>query len=253
MKPCERLDGEVSESFDSFGGPQSVSHTPGQGFPLEKDLCDALVRTLMSPAWGEPALKFDGMVRERPVRNVVPDLVCVGGRDGVGDALPCVPLTAFEAHVVASLLPGEPMTPSAIASALWSHVERVEISLRVLEKRRLVKWVSGACVAMRMEVIPRDLRIMAVEAKLARWRDALRQAQAYLPFANEAFVAMPIEVATGNRALRASARAAGIGVLGVDNLHTVVVEPAQGHRPQSGDWVWLLSRLVRLPGRDTVA
>jgi len=59
-----------------------------------------------------------------------------------------------------------------------------------LEALGLVERGPGGRVTLATDWIQR-IRVVAIEAKLRDWRSAIRQAQRYLHFADEAFVALP--------------------------------------------------------------
>lgn len=98
------------------------------------------------------------------------------------------------------------------------------------------------------------VEIVAIEAKLERWRQALAQAQTYLRFADYSYVALPSDVAT--RVVKndlASLECSPIGLLtltpsGVEEL----VAPTRG---QEHDWQreYVASRLSLPPAEGSLA
>lgn len=91
--------------------------------------------------------------------------------------------------------------------------------------------------------------IVAIEAKLLRWREALTQAHEYRKYADLAFVALPPRTAKRAGANSEQFRAAGVGLLTVvDGALRVCIAPS---RSRSHDWrrEFVLSRVARLPRR----
>lgn len=93
-------------------------------------------------------------------------------------------------------------------------------------------------------------RVVAIEAKLTKWRQALHQAVAYKRFADEVYVVLPSDAA-----IRASARhdeftAEGVGLIILDNrtcLETSI--PAQANTTHDWQREFVLSRAI-VNGRD---
>ena len=88
------------------------------------------------------------------------------------------------------------------------------------------------------------IEIVAVEAKLTRWREAIEQAHAYLAFANRAFVALPTSIIERESRITAACHAAELGLLAVSSEGVAVVSSGGFHEPRSGSWVWAASRLA---------
>ena len=89
-------------------------------------------------------------------------------------------------------------------------------------------------------------RIVAVEAKISKWQDALMQAAGNAWFASHSYILLPSrklgELAASN------ARALGIGVLVLENDQVATIEPAKARSiPASlGSWIvneWMVREL----------
>lgn len=94
---------------------------------------------------------------------------------------------------------------------------------------RLLRWeFVGRGDGGRISLVPEPSPpvVLAVEAKLTRWRDALRQAIAYRLYADESFVALPFQHA--RMALRSADkfREAGIGLFILDGEAINLAIPA---------------------------
>jgi len=68
-----------------------------------------------------------------------------------------------------------------------------------------------------------NYRIVAVEAKLSRWRDALAQATSYRTYADESYVALPVRQAMTAAKSRDLFDAAGVGLLSTDSTGRINV------------------------------
>jgi hypothetical protein len=213
-------------------------------FALEVDLYPVLARSL--PKLLVRSRKGD-LVRsaaQKPVGAIIPDFIVLHAPSEAvhrvaGD------LTFFEANVVAALLSGGPAKQAAIARQLYSRTDVVEQSLAVLCRRGVVVQQRSGAFAVSPGTPFRSMNVVAVEAKLRRWREALDQAISYQQFANAAYVALPSDgVRDGDSALIKSARQHGVGILSVAKERVKRVLVAR-HRPvKTPDFVWIASRLT---------
>ena len=92
--------------------------------------------------------------------------------------------------------------------------------------------------------------MIAVEAKLRRWREALQQAVSYLDFADQAYVALPAAVVDRNNGLVAAAETARVGIIAVHESDLTLMREAPCQVARSADRVWLLSRTVGINDRS---
>jgi hypothetical protein len=217
-------------------------------FAYEDDLCAVLDRHLEGIVLPQSESGRVRALAQRPVGPVIPDFIYVRSEGVTGEEhdLPASGgLTALEASIVATLLSGRSLRGETIARRLYSRVDRITVPLKSLERQGIIEKFGGDVFALRRGAVPHSAQVVAVEAKLRRWREATAQAASYLLFANQSYVALPQEVITNNRALRAAAASARVGVLGVTPNSVQLVRRAPYHRTRSADWIWLLSRTVR--------
>ena len=219
-------------------------------FGRENDLCAVLGRSLDGLFGRSGSEQHSRALRHRSVGQVIPDFLYIRS-DLTPEPNRIRGLSALEASVVAALLPGRPRRSGAIARQLYSRIERVAPRLRLLEKWGLLESVGDDAFCLRSELNWWSVHVVAVEAKLRRWREALHQAASYLRFANQSYVALPSAVVNGNWALAAEAAKARVGVVVVDEEGARVVEEAPVSATWSADRVWLLSRTVGLSTRAT--
>ena len=101
-------------------------------------------------------------------------------------------------------------------------------------------------VRVTAKTIPIAAHVVAVEAKLTRWKEAVAQARDYLRFANEAYIAMPASIIGRNTKALAACADAGVGVIAVDQVDARVVMRAAKSQPCSAEWVRILTHAVGL-------
>jgi hypothetical protein len=104
--------------------------------------------------------------------------------------------------------------------------------------------------------LPLQRRLVAVELKLSRIEEALRQAKSNLGFADESYVAVPSEVANRvtSKAIRSSRFLdAGVGLIGVSKKLCDVQIPAQRNHPWRNEaiQVYAVEKFWRTRSRDS--
>lgn len=115
--------------------------------------------------------------------------------------------------------------------------------LRSLSERGLVR-VDAAGRARTRSQWARSLRVIACEAKLLKWRQALRQAIEYQRFADEAYVILPARRAEQALKAKADFASSGVGLLVVDNRS--IIRAIAARRSFDHDWSreYVCSRLA---------
>ena len=115
------------------------------------------------------------------------------------------------------------------APAVSEQVARDEIE-RLIADRFVVRTARGR-LQRKNGWVPLQERLVAIELKLSRVEEAMRQARSNLGFADESYVALPADVAhaVASRSSRyAQFFASGVGVLAVTRHRCEVVAPARG-------------------------
>lgn len=210
---------------------------PRRTFALEAQLCEVLAACVPATlGWSRPAT----MLSEVQVGTVIPDLVIV---DPVVDDWSLVSLTGFESWVLADLLRARARQITTLSRRLYARPEKTMRVVKRLERLGLIGRDSSSALSL-CESFPRDAEVVAVEAKLYRWREAVDQATAYLRFANRSYVALPKEVVDGNDLLQAACRTRNVGVIAVSGASVEIVREAPLHQPRSPGWVWLVARAI---------
>lgn len=161
------------------------------------------------------------------------------------------PLTTAESVLLALLRVTGPVSVAKVERLLGirSGCLLTDPTLKWLTRRRVIR-VRGRTVEVN-KAWTRKLHIVAVEAKLSRWRDALAQAATYRRYADRVFVALPAHSAAIAFKHAHEFRAAGVGLLRVDhrNVRTLIA----GSVSRNHDWrrEFIASRLLPRVARSS--
>lgn len=187
---------------------------------------------------------------EVPAGRSVADIVCVV-RASHEPARRGNPLTVLESVLAAVLRQDGPASEDVLGRRCGFRNGELRPSLlRRLESRGLVLRDERSGMLSAGAPWADVTVLLAIEAKLLRWREALAQAREYRKYADFAFVALPPRTAKLARANSAQFRTARVGLLTVvDGKLLVCIAPA---RSRIHDWrrEFVLSRMVRLPRRS---
>jgi hypothetical protein len=170
------------------------------------------------------------IAREIAVGRTIPDLIILGHHPAYAVSWPA--LSAQDSVLVSHIR----MLGTAPIDALTVMRKRdpsLNDSIESLVRRGVLTRSRAGSISLRPE-LRRKGRLIAIEAKITKWRQAVTQATAYLRFADEAYVLLP--QATAQRATQEwdRFRAAGVGLVasiddGIRVLH-------RGGRSHSHDW-----------------
>lgn len=151
-------------------------------------------------------------------------------------------LGALECAVLAKLHDLCCARAEEIAVILFARSERVEAALQTLRKlgyaARNADRYAPSCRLQGASVV-------AIEAKLTRWKDALEQAVSYRRFSNASFVALPWDVVDARRATFVrDCSAASIGLISVASGRMSIEVAPPFHQPRTAEWVWTAVRAL---------
>jgi hypothetical protein len=216
--------------------------SPPASFRLERDLVDVLRASSAAALGTVPPTK---VLAETQVGSCIPDLLLFFHIDD--QTRESIQLTYFDASILAAILEAGSIGLPGLSDRLFSRPEELQPKLDRLVRLELVSVRAGGAYGLRRGVLPQNVRIVAVEAKLSRWRSAIAQAREYFGFANESYIAMPADALRTNvTALDACAKA-GVGVIVVDGSGAMVLLEAEKTQPRSPAWVRLVSNTVGIP------
>lgn len=210
-------------------------------FRLERDLIAVLRAAAPNLVPGAP--ESCRVLSHPQVGALIPDLVliCIPAElRGAVHAPDQSRVSGLEAAVLSQLLVSKRMSPANVAERLYSTVERIDAAVHRLKRCGMVREMSSGLIVPSRQPFAR-VEVIAVEAKLARWRQALAQARNYLSFSNRAYVALPSSRAQVSKVIE-ECRSNGVGVISVQGDLARIVLPAPQRPVLSADWVHLVCR-----------
>lgn len=151
-------------------------------------MLDPLMRALSLVLDIEPGASVC-TVREPLIGSQIPD-VLVGIARGRRPTRDSRPLSGLECNVVALLSNSGDQDETAIQRALWMDEATTEHLVGRLVKRRVIRRLANGRLSLRSTAWAEQVELVAVEAKMKRWRDALRQAVSYREFVDRAYVVL---------------------------------------------------------------
>jgi|GEM_PF-2830332 len=159
---------------------------------------------------------------EVPVGGQIPDIVFVGvGGEPTLDAGPRR-WTLKHSGVAWALRVGGPLYVAEIADAVCERSERVLPIVEDLIDGNVARATPGGKVALRRNTHLLRSEVIAIELKLARWRDALAQALSYRLFANRVLVALDRTRATSVDLQAFRSEGVGLVLVGPGKVETAV-------------------------------
>ncbi len=151
--------------------------------------------------------------------SVIPDLVLVSFDRIPAQGILRVRWSYPHAYVVAELRRVAHLHRDTLARRLFDRRERIDRLLDELVDAGVLEETANGCVRLSPELRLMRTQVVAVEAKLTRWTDALEQASTYTTFADRSFVAMDAGRIDPHRSEITDAfRRAGIGLVLVDSV-----------------------------------
>jgi len=199
-------------------------------FESERDLQDVLFRLDRPLPDPEPYARLL-LRREQPVGASIPDLVYVGFLSEPPEDLWPARWTFQHACLVWQLRRRPRLQPSTIARRTFQRSQQIDSLLHDLERSGAIRRLPTGAVQLSQALAAVRAEVIAVEAKLSRWRDALSQALGYGTFADKTIVAMPSNGIPYDPTARSAFSKAGVGLCGIarDGRVEWVIHP----RPQS--------------------
>jgi hypothetical protein len=182
-----------------------------------------------------------------PVGMIVPDLVLVASSEhdkpaGRTDRVPSL----FECEVLAKLLRRGPLCRSKLARLLYARDSSLDRAVVRLTRDKLLRLNRAGVLAVPKNAFPPHIEIVSIEAKLRRWKDAIRQAKEYRRFSNHSYVALPKTVVEDNPRLQKACVREGVGLIAVSQKGTELVLAAKNVKPITAEWIWLIRKTESL-------
>jgi len=218
-------------------------------FRMEEDLLSILQsgsrRQFLGTRLARSSLAFPHL----QVGMIIPDLVFVG-RISQAKTKPgrASRLSVFDTWVLAEILRNGPVRRDLITRRLHTRTERTRATLRRLVSLRLVAALDGGFYGVGKRGFHSSLEVVAVEAKLTRWKQAVKQAAEYQRFSNRSYVALPESTIAGSELVSKACMGSGVGLIAVRKRQLRVVVKPRRQEPRSPEWLWLLSKTIGLSG-----
>jgi len=213
-------------------------------FEYEMDMIDVLSSSPSQYFHGRRWARKISKILEVTVGSVIPDLVCI--------ALPqtyqedCTNYhPELDTLIISDLLKNGPSTALDISSRIFARETTIRKSLERLHNKSTVAQVGSDRFKLRRKTYLYDYHIVSIEAKLANWRLALKQAISYLSFSHMSYIALPTTL-TNKKIVREHCKAEKIGLIAVSSDSAKVIFKPKPHYPASSKWIWLLSKTVGL-------
>ncbi|MGA2093356.1 MAG: hypothetical protein ABSH16_08130 [Sedimentisphaerales bacterium] len=213
-------------------------------FEYEMDMIDVLSSSTSQYFYGRIWSREISQMPEVTVGSVIPDIVCI--------ALPktyhrdCTNYhPELDTLIIFDLLKNGPSTALDISSRIFAREITIRRSLERLYNKSTITQVESDRFKLRRKSLLYDYQIVSIEAKLANWRAALKQAIAYRDFSHMSYVALPITIASKN-IVKEYCQAEEIGIIAVNIDSANVLFKPKPHQPHSSKWIWLLSKTVGL-------
>jgi len=194
-------------------------------FQSERELQSHLARTAarLVPDGGAMLVR-----REMPVGGCIPDLLLVTVTSSPAESLWPQTFSYRHACVLAELRRFTALHRTTLASRLYEEEDRLDDLISDLTRSESVEETTTG--SLRLSEGMRSLRVsvMAIEAKLSRWSEALAQAKNYCAFADRTMVALDAGLFDrSHRRALAQFRRAGVGLCLVDRDGPVLLHPGR--------------------------
>lgn len=177
----------------------------------------------------------------------VPDLIFVGPTSKSNRKRRRVsPLRVFDTWVLAELIHEGSLRHDVITRRLHTRTDRTRAALQRLGRLGLVVELGSGFFGLGRRSLHSSVEVVAVEAKLNRWKQAVKQAAEYRRFSNRSYVALPESTIAASHMVSKACRGAGVGLIAVGKRQLTVIVKARREEPQSPEWLWLISKTIGL-------
>ncbi len=243
--PPNFLSSHVCENVQT--STQMNRKTTGQiEFALEDHLL-WIVEKQISAHFVSKTLKKVVRFMKLPVGMIVPDLVLIATRANArppkhSNRVPSL----FECEILATLLKRGPLGRRTLARLLYARETSLERAVLRLVRDKLLRVNRAGALVVRRDAFPSKIKIVSVEAKLRRWKDAIRQAKEYHRFSNHSYVALPKTVVDRNPRLQNACRRERVGLISVSAKKTELILATKNVKPITAERIWLIRKVAAL-------
>jgi hypothetical protein len=188
---------------------ESDSKCETASFRFESDMVKPLVAHIPSAFRLHPGQRAR-LLLEQPIGSVIPDLLF-----GIwsGELPRCGGLNTVSRHILAWLATQKVAHQETLRENLLLSQYATESAVSALKRVGAVSKRDSGEVELRSEFnVSASIRLIAIEMKLKKWREALAQALEYRKFADEAYVVLDGNQAQLNASVRDAFVANGVGL-----------------------------------------
>ena len=191
-----------------------VKSSPTRSFLFANER--ALQNTLVNGDLGTDGSHRVCFVRsEVPVGSCIPDIVCVRLSEQPRTDLIPSRFSYRHAFVLSLLRERSPLHVETIAAQSFEPPDKARLLIEDLALAGAVVPLHTGAFAISPELLAAEPDVVAIEAKLHRWKDALRQAKTYKRFADRVVVAMDAHGIPSQPAALDEFQSAGVGLCAV--------------------------------------
>ena len=218
-------------------------HRDKTSFRFEREMLNPIVSflpTIFQPADGQRTR----LLREKAVGSVIPDLM-FGIWDG--DLPRCSRLNLVSRQVLAWLATEKSVeSEEYLRERLFLSEKASGAAISVLQRVGAVSKCSSGELQINDDFNPSpSIRLIAIEVKLKKWREALLQAMQYRTFADESYVALDASRVQLNATVRGMFVNSGIGLFLQNEAVVEMAIPAHRRTPlPSADRLFAISKFA---------
>lgn len=239
MESAESRPRKVSDGASSEEAPAVTSAS----FRRERDLVEA-VQTVIPQLLRVRSGQDVRVLTDVPIGSVIPDIL-VGIWRSHSPSID-LRLTYVEAHLLAAVERLGPMDLKTLLTTVHVTEAAALRAVARLTKAGAVIQRKNGKIAVRRKYPLGDVELVAVEAKLRRWRDALRQAREYQSFANRTYVVLDEGQVRSDPEMLRAFEAASVGLWLRTTSTTSETVAAPRLAPISADRIQALQKLAAL-------
>jgi predicted transcriptional regulator len=208
-------------------------------FSSEGQLVAHLVRSRLRRLLKRPGSWRRKLWQEVNVGEQIPDIVLVSRPTS---SRACRQrLTALDTVLLGHLLRNHHVRIGTLVRVLFAPKITINLASNRLQKSGLVRR-KGSLLTARYRRYLNSFRVVAIEAKLNRCTEALRQAARYRAFAHLVYLAIPATVVRRRPRVVRDCRAGNVGLITVSRKGARVVFRPRLSVPKSSEWLWVAAK-----------
>lgn len=189
-----------------------------------------------------PGTQDVSFLLEPAVGSVIPDvLIALWGGERNSSFRRRLPL--LEYHILAMVEQAGGISADEVRRHMHLPIAKVEAAFSKLERWDLVRAADHHWVELTVNARTDTVELIAVEVKMRRWQEALKQAESYLKFADRSYVLLDGNQVRPCRNLFQTFARTRVGLLLQHGFLTRELHPAGSERPISPYRTFALQKL----------